>query len=581
MKLLWRLGKEAIKYRLLYIIAILATFALTIVNLTAPKLLSNMTSLVEGGVTDSDLNQIYTITIILIVIYIAKILFRFLSSYLSHKAAWNLVEELRVKVYHHIQSLSLGFFSDKETGDLMSRVVNDTSRFELLYAHIIPEMITNFVTVFGVIVILLSINVKLALITFIPIPFILISGYIFSTKVRPNFRLSRKALGKLNSKLQDNLSGMHEIQAFNKEEYEKEKVSERASVFTGAMLRALKLSAIFHPAVEFLSSTGTILVVGFGGFLAYQGGLSVSDIVAFLLYLSLFYAPIAGLARLLEQMEQAYAGAERVLTILDSKSDVVELPNAKKLGKVDGSISFKNVDFAYEDGDVILKNISFECKPGEMIALVGPTGVGKTTLTKLISRHYDPIKGVVKIDEEDIKNVTLESLRRNIAPVHQDTFLFNGTISENIAYADARATKEEIISAAKAARIHETIMDMSNGYDTQVGERGARLSGGQKQRIAIARAILRKAPIIILDEATASVDVETEKEIQKAINGLTGDKTIVAIAHRLSTIKSADQILVLEEGKIIQRGTHNELINQEGLYKRLNLAQAGESLIEE
>ncbi len=577
MKMLWKLTKEAARYKGLYVLAILSTLGLTIINLTAPKVLSSMTGIVEKGVDKSALKLIIGLSIGLLILYLLRILFRFLSNYLTHKAAWHLVGDLRSKLYDKLQSLDIGFFHDKQTGDLMSRVINDTRDFELLYAHMIPEIITNIVTFAGVLIILLTINWKLALITCCPIPLILLSGVIFSKKVRPFFKASQKIMGELNAQLQDSLSGLHEIQSFGQEQYESKRIRIKNFEQVKAMLRALRASAIFHPSVEFLSSVGTILVVFFGGFLAFNGQLSVEDIVAFVLYLSLFYTPISGLANLLENLQQSLAGAERVAIILDTESSIVNSEDAIDIGNVKGAVTFENVSFHYSNNVPVLKNISFDCEPGMMVALVGPTGVGKTTTTQLISRFYDPIEGRILIDGNDIKNVTVESLRKNISPVLQDTFLFNGTIAENIGYASPNSTMEEIKAAAKAANIHEDIMSMPEQYETKVGERGLRLSGGQKQRIAIARAIIRQSPIIILDEATASVDVQTEKKIQTAIKNLAGKRTIIAIAHRLSTIRDADIILVYHNGEIVERGTHDELIKSHGLYFKMHEAQVFES----
>ena len=574
MKTLWKLTKEAARYKALYILAILSTLCLTIVNLTAPKLLSAMTGIVGAGLDDAGLNQVIRLALGLLGLYLLRILFRFGSNYLTHKAAWHLVGDLRSRLYNKLQSLDLGFFHDKQTGDLMSRVINDTRDFELLYAHMIPDILTNVATFVGVLVILLTVNWKLALITCCPIPLILLSGVVFSKIVRPFFKASQKSMGELNAQLQDSLSGLHEIQAFGQEKYESQRVQEKNLAQVGAMLRALRASAIFHPSVEFLSSAGTVLVVFFGGFLAYRGQLSVEDIVAFMLYLSLFYAPVSGLANLLESLQQSLAGAERVTLILDTPSAIENAPDARDMGRASGAVTFENVSFHYSNKIPVLKDISFSCEPGMMVALVGPTGVGKTTTTQLISRFYDPVEGRVLIDGQDIRDVTLESLRHNISPVLQDTFLFNGTISENIGYAKPDATQEEIEAAAKAANIHDDIMSMPEKYETKVGERGLRLSGGQKQRVAIARAILRQSPIIVLDEATASVDVQTEKQIQKAIKNLAGKQTIIAIAHRLSTIRDADIILVFHEGRITERGTHEELLAMKGLYYKMHEAQS-------
>ncbi|MBR6810133.1 MAG: ABC transporter ATP-binding protein, partial [Clostridia bacterium] len=385
MKMLLKLSREALRYKKLYVLAMLGTLGLTAVNLAAPRALSAMTGIVEQGIDETGLRRIGWLTVILVALYLLRILFRFMSNYLAHKAAWYLVGDLRTRTYDKMERLHLGYFHDKQTGDLMSRVVNDTRDFELLYAHIIPDMITNFVTFAGVLTVLLLINWKLALITCFPIPLILISGIIFAKKVRPFFRISQKKMGELNGKLQDNLSGVHEIQSFGRETYETEQVNEKNFDHIKAMLHALKVSAVFHPSVEFISSIGTILVVAFGGLLAYHEGLSVADIVAFMLYLGLFYGPIAGLANLLESTQQSLAGAERVMAVLDTPCEIVDKEDAQDLGKAEGSITFENVSFSYQKDMPVLNHVSFHCKPGQMLALVGPTGVGKTTLTQLIS----------------------------------------------------------------------------------------------------------------------------------------------------------------------------------------------------
>ena len=572
MKTVWRIAREAKRRMGLLVVAMCATLLLTGANLAAPQVLTRMTAIVSSNMKQEDMPQILRLTFILLAIYILRVLFRYLSNFMAHKAAWNLVEDLRQRVYDHIQSFSMGFFHSKQTGDLMSRVVNDTATFELLFAHIIPEMVTNIVTIIGVSVILLTFNVKLALLTCIPLPFIMASGWIFTKKIQPKFKVTQRSLADLNSRLHDNFNGIVEIQAFNQQKRESGNVKDKLSMYTRNMLAALNLSAVFHPGVEFFSSLGTVIVVGFGGYLALHNQLNVSDIVGFLLYLSLFYAPIAGIAVLLENFSQSLAGAERVLEILDTPSGIMDTPDAVPLPRAQGRIEFKNVSFAYEEAPV-LRDISFTAEPGKMIALVGPTGVGKTTAIQLIARFYEPDSGDIYIDGHNLKHVQLETLRSQIAMVLQDTFLFTGTIEENITYANPGAPHEEVVAAARAARIHEDIMRMPDEYGTQVGERGVKLSGGQKQRIAIARAILRKSPILILDEATASVDAETESLIQQAINDLTGSRTIIAIAHRLSTIRKADQIIVMEDGVIAEKGKHEDLINMGGAYGRLNRIQ--------
>lgn len=569
MKNLLRLVKLARPYWNLLIISGISLLAITVLNLLGPWLIKNLVSILTSGFSDNSMTYILNIALILAGTYAARVIFKFLNNYLSHLAAWNLVADMRVRVYDHLQKLSLRYYQDKQTGQLMSRTTNDTATFELLIAHSLPDLITNILIITGVAIILFFMNVKLALLTLIPIPFLVYGGWLFSKRIQPNFREAQGTLAELNATLQDNISGMKEIQVFNQQPRERKRIQKSAQSYASAILHALKLSSVFHPTVEAVSSMGTVIVVGFGGWLALKGSLSVSDIVGFLLYLNLFYQPIGTLARVTEDLQQAMAGADRVFEVLDTEPDIVEKPDAVKLQKVKGEIAFEDVSFHYVPGAPVLQGVSFTARPGQMVALVGPTGVGKTTIISLIARFYDPASGSIRIDGNDLKDVTMASLRSQISIVLQDIFLFNGTVAENIAYGSKSASLEDIVKAANIARAHGFISEMPQGYDTVIGERGVKLSGGQKQRLSIARAVLRDAPILIFDEATASVDVETEAEIQQAIQELAQSRTILIVAHRLSTVKRADNILVFREGKIAEEGSHDELLKLNGLYKQL------------
>lgn len=547
------------------IVTVISLLAASLLSLVTPEAIRKLTALL-GTPGDATTALILKYCGILVGAYLLRALCRFLSMWQAHVAAWNFVGYLTSLCYDKLQSLSMRYYSDKQTGEIMSRMINDTRQLEVLIAHSLPDMATNVIVVAGVAVMIFRINPLLALYTLIPVPFILLLSRLFTTKVAPLFKINQEVLAGLNGHTQDNLSGMKEIQAFGKEGKESLGMKDYCRHYSFVNIRANFYNAMYHPAVEFITSIGTVIVMGAGGYFVMRGRMSTADIVGFFMYLSLFYSPLSALARLAEDIQVSKACGNRVLELLDTESEIKEEDDAKDIPTCSGDVRFDNVVFGYSDDSKVLDGISFDVKPGKMLALVGATGVGKTTIVSLLERFYDPQSGKITIDGHDIRHATLSSLRKNISIVLQDVFLFNGTVYENIAYGAENATEEEVYAAAKTACADEFIREMPEGYMTKIGERGVRLSGGQKQRIAIARAVLRKTPILVLDEATSAVDNETEAQIQKAIENLSGSHTLIVIAHRLTTIMKADDIIVLHDGKIAEEGTHDELMKKGGIY---------------
>jgi subfamily B ATP-binding cassette protein MsbA len=517
-----------------------------------------------------DAGRLLPMVVGFVVVFGVHAIFLARRTYVMHVLGQRFVLDIRRRLYAHLQRLSLTYYDSRQTGEIMSRVSNDVNMLEDLVVHGTDTVVVQILTLIGALAIVFGFLAwQLGLVMLAPVPILLISIYHFSLRIRPIYRSIRDRLGDINARLQDNLSGIRVIKAFTREDHEQHRFDHESTEYYDMNVQGIRLWANFFPRIEFLVSLGMVGVLGVGALLIFRRQLDIGTIAGALLYVDMIYRPIGELFRVYDVILRASAAADRIFEILDAESEVREAPDAVALQDVRGEVDFDDVYFRYATGEQVLQGINLHVSPGERIALVGRSGAGKTSIINLLPRFYDPERGAIRIDGRDIRTMTLDSLRAHMAMVLQETFLFSGSVRENLAYGKLDATDEEIEAAAQIANAHEFVTQLPDGYETQVGERGIKLSGGQKQRIAIARAVLADPRILILDEATSSVDAESEFLIHQALERLMHGRTTFIVAHRLSTIKNADRIVVLEEGRVVAQGDHQTLLMTSPIYAQL------------
>lgn len=569
----WEIVRRVVVYLRPYKLMAFGTIAFAILSLAFSFAYPKLTQYVIDDVINQKRGDLLTRAMLgLIGAFLLRDLFNSLRIRLNNVFEQNVIFDMRKQVYAQLQRLPLHYFDQRASGDLMTRVIEDVNAVERVLIDGTEQGTVSILSIVGVLVILFSTNPALAWVALVPLPLLAAGALWYTLTAHRRYRAQRLASSAMNALLMDNLQGIRQVKAFAREGHEDHRFAQKADDLREGTLGVMRVWAMYSPAMTFANALGIALVLWFGGRTVLAGTMSVGQLVAFVIYLNLFYEPVGRLHGLNQMLQAARAAGERVFDILDS-------PPERAGGKtqffrpVAGQVIYENVCFAYTPEKQVLKSISFRAAPGEMIALVGPTGAGKSTIVNLLPGFYTLNSGAITIDGENINTLALETVRSQISIVSQEAFLFNGTVRENIMYGRLDATPEEMEAAARAANCHEFICRLPEGYDARVGERGVKLSVGEKQRVSIARALLKNAPILILDEATASVDTGTEKLIQEALERLMEGRTSFVIAHRLSTVRKADQILVLQDGAIVEHGTHAELMEAGGTYSRLATIQ--------
>ena len=566
MKLYLRLIKYIGPYKVRLLLAGLCTLVAAGGTIYLPWIIKDV---VDQILAEKDLVKLNYISLSIVLVFIIRGIFYYGQSYLMSYVGQHVVIDIRKAVFEKLQRLSMAFYDKNKTGTIMSYVTNDVNALQTAMVDNIVEMITEGFILIASIIAMVYLDWKLFLFTFGTFPFVLLFIDFFGKRIRKSGSKIQEATADITSVLQETVSSARVIKSFVREDYEINRFDKENMNNFRANMKYVKLSATLTPTIELVAAMGVTLIVWYGGRSVIAGEITAGALVAFLSYAVNISNPIKRLSRVIGNIQKALAAAQRVFDVLDLPELIQNAPAAKQLPHVKGNVSFQNVSFAYNADEPILDNVCFEATPGQVVALVGPSGAGKSTVASLLPRFYDVTSGRIIIDGCDIRDVTMESLREQVGIVPQETMLFNGTVYDNILYGRLDATEEEVMAASKAANAHNFIMELPNGYETQLGDRGVNISGGQRQRIAIARAILKNPQILILDEATSALDTESERVVQDALDRLMVGRTSFVIAHRLSTIKNADKILVLEKGKVVEEGNHDELMDKDGLYAHL------------